>query len=418
MRPVITRFGSPLAMAKHITRREALGRVAAIAAFAGFAKRRAWGDDATAANSVFPPKGSWPNFRNGLDLRGVAETTLPENLSLLWEREVADGCVSTPAIVVGRAYVGTLSGDLLCLDLADGKEHWKYRTLVTTDPKTFVPGFNSPVTVTQDYVLCGDDEGTLHCVDRTTGAKKWTFNSEGLIVGAASVVGERVVFGSHSQYLYGLDLGTGELLWKFDAQGPINGTQAFSGKHTFVTGCSEPVLYVVDVETGQQAARAPLEDLLIASPAIKDDILYFGTSEGLVLALDWQKQQTVWKFEMAQKREVHSAPAVTEDLVIIGGRDKTVYALDRKTGEKRWTFATRAAVDNSPVVVGDRVFFGSEDKTLYAVGLKDGVERWKYSAGESFGECSPAVGEQRLVIATSGPPGRILCFGEGRRQAP
>jgi len=283
---------------------------------------------------------------------------------------------------------------------------------VTDDPKVFIPGFNSPVSVTRNLVLCGDEEGTMHCVDRRSGEKRWTFATDALIVGGAGILGDRVIFGSHSGFLYGLNLDNGEKLWEFNTQGPVNGTQAFSGRFTFVTGCSEPVLYVVDTETGLEHARCPLDDLLIATPAIVDDVLYFGTSEGLVLALDWKQQRNVWKFEeMVQQREVHSAPAVTDDLVIIGGRDKFLYALDRRSGQKRWSFPTRGDNDNSPVVVGDRVFFGSGDRNLYAVGLADGQERWKHNAGQPFSEASPAVAEGRLVIATSGPPGQILCFG-------
>lgn len=358
-----------------------------------------------------PPTDQWPDYRNGADLRGIANTTLSDELTLQWERPADDGCKSTAAVIGGQVYIGTLSGELLCLDLASGEERWKYKSLEANDPKTFIPGFSAPVTVAGDVVLCGDEEGLLHCVDRRTGGKRWTFNAEGLIVGGAAVRGDRVIVGGHSQFLYGLNLQTGEKQWEFNANGPINGTQAFEGDLTFVTGCSEPVLYVVDTRTGEEHARVPLEDLLIATPALADGILYFGTSEGRVLAVDWKAQTTVWKFETQQPREVHSAPAVTADAVVIATRDKSLYCLDRKTGAQRWAFRTRAGNDNSPVVVGGRVYFGSGDKFLYGVGLADGQEQWKFGAGVSFTESSPAIAAGRLVIGTDGPNGRILCFG-------
>lgn len=372
---------------------------------------------ATAALSAAEPQtpaplpDRWLDFRNGPELRGLAATQLPAAPQLRWEREAPDGCKSTPAIVEGRVYLGTLSGELFCLDLASGDVHWTYKSLEAADPKTFIPGFSAPVTVAGDVVLCGDEEGTLHCVDRSTGKPRWTFNAQGLIVGGAAVRSGRVIVGSHSQFLYGLDLQTGQKQWEFDTRGPVNGTQAFDGDLTFVTGCSEPVLYVVDTRTGQEHSRVPLDDLLIATPALVEGILYFGTSEGKVLAVDWKAQATVWTFETQQPREIHSAPAVTDDAVIIGARDKTLYALDRRTGQQKWAFRTRAGNDGSPVVVGERVYFGSGDKFLYGVAVADGQEQWKYAAGVSFGESSPAAAEGRLVIATDGPAGRILCFG-------
>ncbi|MFV0443631.1 MAG: PQQ-binding-like beta-propeller repeat protein [Planctomycetaceae bacterium] len=355
-------------------------------------------------------KDAWPNFRNGLSLQGIAHTTLSPKPQLMWERETADGCKSTPAIVEGRVYVGQLSGDLQSLNLSDGQPQWTYRSLTPQNPKEFIPGFNGPVTVSGEVVICGDEEGKLHCVDRQTGQARWVFDAGGLIVGGAAVIGERVICGSHSQFLYGIHLKTGEKLWEFDCQGPVNGTQAFDGDYTFVSGCSEPVLYVVDTRTGEEHARIPLDDLLIATPAMIDGVLYFGTSEGLVLAVDWKTQATLARFETRQPREVHSAPAVTQDLVIIGGRDKSVYGLNRKTLEKQWVFNTRAGNDGSPVVVGDRVFIGSGDKFLYGLSLMDGTEVWKYGAAVSFADSSPAVAEGRMVVCTEGPSGKILCF--------
>lgn len=354
---------------------------------------------------------SWPDFRNGRNLRGVAGTALSPQLKLLWERETADGCQSTPAILDGRVYVAQLSGELQCLNLADGVPQWTYKSQESTDPKTFIPGFSSPVTVAGDAVLCGDEEGTLHCVDRQTGHSRWRYEAGGLIVGGAAVIDQRVICGSHSQFLYGLNLATGELLWEFDCKGPVNGTQAYDGDLTFVSGCSEPVLYVVDTRSGQEHSQIKLDDLLIATPALVDGVLYFGTSEGLVLAVDWKANQTLARFQTRQPREIHSAPAVTDDLVILGARDKSVYALDRKTLQSRWSFSTRAGNDGSPVVVGDRVYIGSGDKFLYGLNLADGAEVWKHNAGVSFADASPAVAEGRMVVCTEGPSGKILCFG-------
>jgi outer membrane protein assembly factor BamB len=211
--------------------------------------------------------------------------------------------------------------------------------------------------------------------------------------------------------LFKLNLADGAMVWEFDTRGPVNGSQAISDRYTFVTGCDQPILRVVDIETGQQHSEVPLEGLLIATPALVGDVLYFGTSEGIVFALDWKARQTVWRYSDPNRQfEIHSSPAVVGDLVLIGSRDKHLHAINRQTGEGVWKFATRAGIDSSPVVVGDRVFFGSRDKTLYALTIADGTQVWKYSAGQAISG-SPAIGEGHLVIGTDETNGRILCFG-------
>lgn len=394
-----------------LTRRTFLAATAQRASAAGLAMLAATCDLPGADSPASAAADSWPNFRNGLDLRGVAFSPLSAVPELKWERETADGCKSTPAIVEGRVYAGQLSGELQALSLQNSEVLWTYRSLEPKNPKEFVPGFNAPVTVSGDVVLCGDEEGKLHCVDRKTGQGRWVFDAAGLIVGGASVIGDRVICGSHSQFLYGISLDQGEKLWEFNCRGPVNGTQVFDGDLTFVSGCSEPVIYVVDTRNGAEHAQVPIDDLLIATPALVEGVLYFGTSEGLVLAVDWKAQKTLAKFETRQPREVHSAPAVTSDRVIIGARDKGVYCLDRQTLEQQWVFNTRAGNDGSPVVVGDRVYIGSGDKFLYGLSLVNGQEVWKHSAGVSFSDASPAVAEGRMVVCTDGPAGKILCFG-------
>jgi len=79
-----------------------------------------------------------------------------------------------------------------------------------------------------------------------------------------------------------------------------------------------------------------------------------------------RKAQIAWTFEPQRSQPFYSSAAVTDKLVIVGGRDKLVHALDRAKGKEVWTFPTKGRIDSSPVVVGDRVFVGSLDGNLYA----------------------------------------------------
>lgn len=353
----------------------------------------------------------WTSFRNGHQQLGIAHAPLPEDLELLWERPAPDGVVGTAAIAGGRTYVGTIGGKVLCLELKTGQPVWEYRSLQTDDPNTFLPGFQTPITLSDELVLAGDEDGTLHAVDRETGKARWTFPTDGEVVGGASVIGDRLVFGSHAQRLFCLSLADGKPLWEADTQGPVNGSQAIGESRTFVTGCDQPVLRVIDLNTGQEETTIDIEGLLIATPALKGDVLYFGTSDGIVFAVDWRKKTLEWKYSDERRQfEIHSSPAVTDELVIIGSRDKRLHAIDRQTGKERWTFATRGGIDSSPVVAGDRVYFGSRDKNVYGVTLEDGEEVWKYNAAQPI-VASPAIAEGCLVIGTDAADGRILCFG-------
>ncbi len=71
-----------------------------------------------------PGPQSWSSFRNGTLQQGVATSKLPAKLTLLWRVSSPDGIEATAAIVGDRVYIGTLKGDVLCLDKETGEEIW------------------------------------------------------------------------------------------------------------------------------------------------------------------------------------------------------------------------------------------------------------------------------------------------------
>jgi outer membrane protein assembly factor BamB len=80
-----------------------------------------------------------------------------------------------------------------------------------------------------------------------------------------------------------------------------------------------------------------------------------------LLAVDWKRGKVVWRFEPERPFPFYSSPAVSGDLVVVGCRDRAVYALDAKTGKQRWRTPTRGKVDSSPVIAGSHVYVGSSD---------------------------------------------------------
>jgi outer membrane protein assembly factor BamB len=99
-----------------------------------------------------------------------------------------------------------------------------------------------------------------------------------------------------------------------------------------------------------------------------------------------------WKFKTRRGvNEIESFPAVDDGLssasvlkgvVYVGGHDGWVYALDARTGRKRWEFATKGHVNSTPTPAGDQLFVGSMDKHVYALRLNDGKLAWKFRTGE------------------------------------
>jgi outer membrane protein assembly factor BamB len=62
-----------------------------------------------------------------------------------------------------------------------------------------------------------------------------------------------------------------------------------------------------------------------------------------------------------------SSPIIADGVVYIGSDDGHLYAVDRQTGQELWRFETGGNIISTPAVSEGVVFFGSQDFYLYAV---------------------------------------------------
>ena len=63
-----------------------------------------------------------------------------------------------------------------------------------------------------------------------------------------------------------------------------------------------------------------------------------------------------------------SSPAVANDVVYIGSNDYNLYALNAATGSKIWSYKTGQGVESTACVVNGVVYIGSMDNKVYAFG--------------------------------------------------
>ena len=139
-----------------------------------------------------------------------------------------------------------------------------------------------------------------------------------------------------------------------------------------------------------------------ASPAVVDGVVYVGSWNGNMYALDASSGQPQWTFNINDPNPggrggfpgIQSSAAVTDDAVYFGGADANVYALDSHTGAMIWktslgnpdTSVEGAHVWSSPAVFNDKVYVGKASHfdnpcvrgTLIVLDAATGAEAWHF----------------------------------------
>ena len=64
---------------------------------------------------------------------------------------------------------------------------------------------------------------------------------------------------------------------------------------------------------------------------------------------------------------ITSSPSLADNVLYTGSDDGYLYAVDAQNGTKLWDYATGGAITSSPVQVGGVIYFGSNDGKMYAV---------------------------------------------------
>jgi|GEM_PF-858266 len=156
----------------------------------------------------------------------------------LWEFAFS-GTHGAIMIYEQTGYIGTISGELLALDLVNGFEKW--RTPIGQGWMSATP------TPCDSLIIVGSGDGKMVAVHQANGEKIWNFQCAQSIVpispyqtepvaltGSPVVAGNIVYFGATDGFLYALNADTGQLLWKYNLGVPIVSTPAISGNALFI----------------------------------------------------------------------------------------------------------------------------------------------------------------------------------------
>ena len=195
----------------------------------------------------------------------------------------------------------------------------------------------------------------------------------------------------------------GGVKWKFPTGGRVVAS-AVARDAVVYFGSDDGNLYAVDSATGHQVWKFTTAGPVSSTPAVDGGGVYFASYDGKFYALDAKSGALKWKFATAGERRFEakglhgmqpftqtiadpfdvflSSPVLAGGAVFFGSGDGHLYALDTASGELRWKFKTGDVVHASPAYAAGTVYFGSWDSYFYAVDAATGKEKWRFHGGE------------------------------------
>lgn len=385
---------------------------------------RAPQEEAAPAPSAAPPppavaqsagNTTWETYHGTPSLDGVADLTLPNQLTLRWRYEVAGQVYNTPVSARGRVAFADSKGGVHVLGM-DGTLIWsKQVTEAGSQGRPAVAAmFDAPLLIVDDSLIACSATGVVHAWALEDGTERWANSTGRPVLGSptftkltvAGATQTRVFFIDQSEgALQCLQASDGALLWGGEGVARCDGSPAASPKH-IVYGSCDSALHVFSAVDGTMLREIPLdEDSQVAGGVVLlGNSAFSGSRSGRFIHANVDTGAILWSNNDCEG-EAFSTPAVNADRVVFGANDANAYALDRRDGKLIWKVALEDT-PSSAVIAGDKVLLSAAG-TLHLLRLSDGGILWSYPVSDEI----TAPGMAGALVVVGGDDGTVSAFG-------
>lgn len=211
---------------------------------------------------------------------------------------------ATPTIDAGRIYTYSGGGDLVCREIADGKEVWRVDVLAQTHSQILTWACASSPLITDRlvYVQTGEDGPVAVAVDKKSGTIAWKSQATAVSGYAAPIlakVGDKqhlIIFGGDT--LFGIDPDNGNTIWSelWATPNEVNAcTPIYRDSHLFITsnygqGCAMYMLSEIGVKKEWESKEVQGQ----FQPCILDGDHLYANSGGTLKCVHWPDGKPLW----------------------------------------------------------------------------------------------------------------------------
>ena len=163
--------------------------------------------------------------------------------------------------------------------------------------------------------------------------------------------------------------------------------------------------FLQESDSSKLAWSFEAEDEIRGTPAIQDGVVYFGSYDHNLYALNSADGKFIWKY--AADGGIVTKPTINDGNIYFGSEDKRLHVISARSGKIVWSYYAEAPVRSSPAINFGHVFFGADDGFLHAVSSQTGRKAWRFDAGSPI-RSSPLVSNENIYFGTE--DGDFICL--------
>jgi eukaryotic-like serine/threonine-protein kinase len=184
--------------------------------------------------------------------------------------------------------------------------------------------------------------------------------------------------------------------WTFRCEDEVRSSPRIADGVLFV-GSYDTNLYALDAENGSFLWKFPTEGGIVSKPCVDGDLVLFGSEDSNLYAVSRKTGGQVWTCSTGGR--IRSSARVHYGHCFIGSDDGCLYAVNVQFGRVAWVFQSAGPIRSTPLVAGEVIYLGSDDGYAYALEMGTGHVKWKYSTPRRV--TSSPIADENLIILGS-----------------
>ncbi len=370
---------------------------------------------------------------SGVALAVYAAHSAIAHRSIVWTYDANEALTGAPVIGSDGAVFTCIERSVIALDGATGKKRWSFTFPSAGEYQ------NSEVELAEDNTLfvnsfVNQKPHLLYRLDATTGRVVSTSSPSSLtsITGGddrLSIVDNRIV---------AVNPVSGNKVWEFkppprpdndvsvpNNNGSIETAHATGNTVYAVFGCPYKLLYAIDSTTGKPRWNAPLNQtemgacgIDVSLTSLANGIPVVSDVDDTIRAFNPSNGHTLWKLSLDHGFMPVQMLVAPHNVLYFGTYDGTVYAIDGGSGKVMWRQHIGEKIWYPPVISADgKLYVGTQTNKVYALDPKNGATKWHVSFGfftRSFpygDSVALKIGRHGLVYCAS-TDGRLYAIHE------
>ncbi|MBR9911208.1 MAG: outer membrane protein assembly factor BamB [Gammaproteobacteria bacterium] len=245
-----------------------------------------------------------------------------------------------------------------------------------------------PTAIAGDDIFAVDTEGLLMAVNRLNGKKRWRIELEERVASGVGAAQGKLFVGTLNGELVALSASDGSELWRTRLSSEVLAPPQSNGS-VVVVQTQDGRIVGLDTGSGrqlwmQEVAVPALTLRGTSTPIVTDTAVYAGFASGKIMALDVKDGLVQWeqrvalatgRSELERVVDINAAPLLEGDILYCGSYQGRLVALNRGTGAGLW--AKKESSFNNLAAGNQQIYLTDENAIVKAYNANSGTLVWE-----------------------------------------